>query len=46
MLSEVICGQVFCCLFALVLHKKLADRFQAADVTVEWYGLIPDLDRL
>ena len=39
-------GHVFCSFLALVLQKELADRCQAADVTVEWDDLIRDLDRL
>ena len=29
-----------------MLQKELADRCRAADLTVEWYDLIRDLDRL
>ncbi len=39
-------GHVFCSFLALVLQKELADRCRAADLTVEWYDLIRDLDRL
>jgi hypothetical protein len=39
-------GHVFCSFLALVLHKELADRCRAAGLTVEWAGLLRDLDRL
>jgi Transposase DDE domain len=39
-------GHVFCSFLALVLQKELADRCQAAGVTIEWADLLRDLDRL
>ncbi len=39
-------GHVFCSFLALMLQKELADRCQAAGVTVEWADLLRDLDRL
>jgi transposase len=39
-------GHVFCSFLALVLQKELADRCQAAGVTIEWADLVRDLDRL
>ena len=39
-------GYVFCSFLALVLQKELADRCQAAGVTIEWADLVRDLDRL
>ena len=38
-------GHVSCSFLALVPQKALADLYRAADVTVEWDGLIRDLDR-
>jgi hypothetical protein len=39
-------GHVFCSFLALVLQKEVADRCQAAGLTIEWSKLLRDLDRL
>ena len=35
-----------CSFLAILLQKELADRCRAADLAVEWAGLLRDLDRL